>query len=408
MPATTAVLAMAEIDDVTDGVLVREHLGGDPDAFAVLHRRYFARLVAFCQGRGSAGADAEDIAQETLLSALCAAGRYQCDRPMWPWLRTIATRLLVDRADRARIVVIDLTDDPAALAEANPSPSLLDDDDLRAVDERAALAEAMSHLNRRHQMALQLRYLEDWSAEATAEFLGISPNAVDQLVHRARSRLRAELAKLGNVRAALLPVFGLGQLRHATRRLRERAVRLWARVSTVEVSATAGLSSMEFVALSAVALLATPGFWSPTSAGPGPSELETIPAVRLMSAWPADTDPSTPSGSQFRPHAASTRASGSQRPGLAPAAIATTDALSGEAPAQASADATADEEGATLRTHVGSRLGQYDNDAFWYVDAPCVGVTVGTVCAVLAEANDRIPPDEAIAESTASNIGPAD
>src|SRR3954447_13125356 len=95
-------------DDDSDAAIARLNLAGNTDGFEILYRRYYPRLVRVCARHVRDDHLAEDLAQETLLRALrCVAG-YDTSRPMWPWLKTIATRLCYDHTGRAgREVVVD-------------------------------------------------------------------------------------------------------------------------------------------------------------------------------------------------------------------------------------------------------------------------------------------------------------
>ena len=55
---------------------------------------------------------------------------------------------------------------------------------------------AMSRLPRRDAEILLLKYSENWSYNAISEHLGVSQSAVEPRLHRARQRLRTELAAL--------------------------------------------------------------------------------------------------------------------------------------------------------------------------------------------------------------------
>ena len=60
---------------------------------------------------------------------------------------------------------------------------------------------AIKRLVRRDAEILLLKYTEDWSYRELAEHLGISESAVEARLHRARQRLRSELAVLDVVEA---------------------------------------------------------------------------------------------------------------------------------------------------------------------------------------------------------------
>ncbi len=64
-------------------------------------------------------------------------------------------------------------------------------------DERQQLTrQALERLSRKDAEILLLKYTEEWSYRDLAIHLGISESAVEARLHRARSRLRGELAQL--------------------------------------------------------------------------------------------------------------------------------------------------------------------------------------------------------------------
>src|SRR5947209_4161235 len=79
-----------------DADLVRGHLGGCLDDTGTLYLRYFPPLVGLCQKRLRERAAAEDLAQETLLRAFAHLRGFDRSRPLWPWLKAVATNLMVD------------------------------------------------------------------------------------------------------------------------------------------------------------------------------------------------------------------------------------------------------------------------------------------------------------------------
>jgi RNA polymerase sigma-70 factor (ECF subfamily) len=64
-------------------------------------------------------------------------------------------------------------------------------------DERRRLVRtALEQLSRQDAEMLLLKYSEDWTYRDLAAHLGISESAVEARLHRARGRLRRELANL--------------------------------------------------------------------------------------------------------------------------------------------------------------------------------------------------------------------
>ena len=72
---------------------------------------------------------------------------------------------------------------------------------LLAEERRDQVRRAVSRLPRREAEMLMLKYTEGWSYRQLAEHLGISESAVEARLHRARKRLRGELAAMNVVEA---------------------------------------------------------------------------------------------------------------------------------------------------------------------------------------------------------------
>lgn len=164
------------------------------DGFEALYSHLYPRLVRHC--RRIANGSAEDLAQETMVRALRHFPTLDTSTPVWPWLKTIATNLAIDEARRR-------------VREASVVPPVR-----RAIDaaQRAerleVLREAMGSLTQHQRTAMRLRYLEGHDPRDAAGSLGLSVAAFNQLVFRARIRLRAELRRLGEgaLGAAILPM----------------------------------------------------------------------------------------------------------------------------------------------------------------------------------------------------------
>lgn len=240
----------------------------DEAAFDALYRRFFPRLVSMCRRRVRDTALAEDIAQETLLRALVHGDQLDDDRPVWPWLKTIATNLIVDHARKQSRIVSGETHEERA-SEAMPS-----------VEDADLLRQAIGTLPGRQKAAVALRYLNDWDAHEAASFLGVTRPAYEQLLFRARTRLRTEYRKLAG------EVFGgaaLGSriIRTWVRRASDRA-----REVSVHIPALGELTSLSASQLvgGTVALLVTlGGTGAPVTRVVAPVAL----AARRASAAPA-------------------------------------------------------------------------------------------------------------------------
>jgi RNA polymerase sigma-70 factor (ECF subfamily) len=163
------------------------------------HERWLRTVVCARLGEPQA---VDEVMQEVSLAAVRQQAPLSDPEKVAPWLYRLAVRqsLLYRRKQGRRRKMIGRYADrfrpsEADNRQADPLSWLLAEE--RAVQVRAA----MSRLPKRDAEILMLKYNEDWSYQAIAEHLGISHSAVEARLHRARQRLRTELAALDVVTA---------------------------------------------------------------------------------------------------------------------------------------------------------------------------------------------------------------
>jgi len=135
-------------------------------------------------------ADAEDCFQETFLAALRLWARQPVQHPRAA-LQRLATARAVDRLRRRyRESAHSGTVTWDALSHPAPSPP----DRAAAAELSQRLREALALLPAKQADVFCLYSLEGWAYVETAKELKVSVDAVGVLLHRARAKLRAELA----------------------------------------------------------------------------------------------------------------------------------------------------------------------------------------------------------------------
>jgi len=139
------------------------------------------RVYSYVAYRIGAGADAEDVTNETFERAIRARHTYDASRGTpSAWLIGIARRCVAD-AMAARLPV------------AAEAPEAVGPDLEEASIRRLTLSKAISVLDDREQELIALRYGADLTARRIGEILGMRTNAVEVALHRALARLRDEL-----------------------------------------------------------------------------------------------------------------------------------------------------------------------------------------------------------------------
>jgi RNA polymerase sigma-70 factor (ECF subfamily) len=156
------------------------------------HDRWL-RTVVYSRVGGSEGVD--DVMQEVALAAVRHSATLPEAGKIAPWLYRVAVRqslLYRRKAGRRRKLTngYALQKPVAEGDESSPEPL-----DWLLAQERSRLVRvAMERLARRDREILLLKYAENWSYQQIAEHLGVTQSAVEARLHRARARLRTELA----------------------------------------------------------------------------------------------------------------------------------------------------------------------------------------------------------------------
>ncbi len=146
-------------------------------------------------------AEAEDVLQETFLSAFKAIDQFDGRAGIHTWLYRITynTALMRLRRRRPDSVPVDEAIEPE---EGAPVPRALIDScslpeqELEKAEVRAAIRRAIAELPAKLRAVLVMRDLDELSTEATAQALGLSEQAVKTRLHRARRMLRDQLKEL--------------------------------------------------------------------------------------------------------------------------------------------------------------------------------------------------------------------
>ncbi len=160
---------------------------GDQQAYARLLDRHLNNVHAYVFRMTNNRADAEDIAQETFLRVWHRARTFKPGRVRFTtWLHRIAHNLCVD-AFRKRREIYD--GEPDAMADDAPTVDELS----MAEERRKAVHAGIAALPERQRSALVLCQLQGRSNREAAQILGVSVDALESLIARARRTLKARL-----------------------------------------------------------------------------------------------------------------------------------------------------------------------------------------------------------------------
>src|SRR6266481_1811312 len=185
---------------IFEQVLIRRVLAGDTEAFYQLVRPYeravFIAAVAILKN----DADAEEVAQEAVLKAFKALGRFRQEAKFSTWLIQITINEAKMRLRKDRRHLYESIDQGQQSDEGDYIPK--DFADWREIPSQAlerrelrdALTKALESLPEKYRTILILRDVNHLSITETAQVLGLSEANVKTRLSRARLQMRDALA----------------------------------------------------------------------------------------------------------------------------------------------------------------------------------------------------------------------
>ena len=198
-----------------DSALVERLREGDQRAFLELFRKWHPSMVRVALSYVRGKSVAEEVAQETWLHFMQQLGRFRGRSSLKTWTFRILVNRAINRGKREQMgvhVVRDaLTENGSSghpirnlrrgsgsLAGStwasggkeprSPEQNLLD------AETRARLEQAIRGLPNRQKLVLTLRDVQGWRSAEVCELLKISPENQRVILHRARVKVREELA----------------------------------------------------------------------------------------------------------------------------------------------------------------------------------------------------------------------
>ncbi|HAY49813.1 MAG: RNA polymerase subunit sigma [Thalassospira sp.] len=186
---TSDIPAVSEVlSELDDNSLVARMVQGDKRAYRVVVERYYRGIVGIARRMGLTGGDAEDVAQDVFVRVWLHREKWRADggATFKTWLYRVAVNRVIDIKRKPQFV------DGAELDEV-PDEAMSAVDRLAQHQEFKRLRLAIKKLSDQQQIAINLFYDRELSNQEAASIMGVSVNAMESLLKRARKRLREEL-----------------------------------------------------------------------------------------------------------------------------------------------------------------------------------------------------------------------
>ncbi|MET0324489.1 MAG: sigma-70 family RNA polymerase sigma factor [Ilumatobacteraceae bacterium] len=178
---------MAAVERRDDATLVAAAQAGDRAALDALLRRHYDRVHAVCRRIAGSSRDADDAAQEAMISIVRALDRFDGRSAFSTWTYRIATNAALDELRRRgrRPALHAVRDDDSTPEVVDPAA----EQRYQSVADRQAIDAALADLPEDFRAAVVLRDVADLDYAEIAEVLQIPVGTVKSRIARGRGQL---------------------------------------------------------------------------------------------------------------------------------------------------------------------------------------------------------------------------
>jgi len=161
-------------------------------SFDELYRAHYTRITRLCRLLLHDAQEAEEVAQEVFLKLLRASKGLSRTIAWEAWLTRVTLNTCRDRQRswwRRWTRADPMERQMLQLPSIAPTP----EETTVSREQRERIWQFLRRLSARQQEVFVLRYVEGWSGEEVAEFLGLSPGSVKRHLFRAVHNMRQAL-----------------------------------------------------------------------------------------------------------------------------------------------------------------------------------------------------------------------
>ena len=182
-------------ETINDELLIAQFSQSNESAFESIIELYSADVAALANRLLGWPSDVEDITQDVFFAAFLGLKKFRRNCSLKTWLFTITINKCRSykykrKLRKMRIIPIPRNDVEMRLPHAGAHSKLLEAETFEHV------RKAIATLPGKYREAVVLRYLQELPTEEISRILGISKNALQVRLSRARERLKQDLGEL--------------------------------------------------------------------------------------------------------------------------------------------------------------------------------------------------------------------
>lgn len=168
--------------------LIKKVLTNGEDGAKVFLEKYQKPLLSFIKKRSKNKGDAEDILQETLVSALNSLPGFNFKSPLFSWLCAIAKHEACDFYRREKLKTIIFSKIP--ILEEIADKSLGPEGKYLKQELKAEIKNVFQNLNEGYFKILRLKYIDRLSIKEIAKNLKSTVKTIESRLFRAKKQFR--------------------------------------------------------------------------------------------------------------------------------------------------------------------------------------------------------------------------
>ncbi len=185
----------------SDDILINRFKKGATEAMEKIVEKYEASIFNFGLRMCGHTQDAEDVMQDTFLNAFRALCNFRGETKLKNWLFKIAANACIRKRRRKKHepdaeLSLDSLMNRASSGEPFDIPDWSADPSQEAIrsELRKAIKSAIKSLPSKYRLVFDLRDIEGFSTQETADMLNIKSQSVKTRLHRARLFLREKIS----------------------------------------------------------------------------------------------------------------------------------------------------------------------------------------------------------------------
>jgi len=180
-------------ESIDDEYIVKQFNRGDESAFDRIVEQYSSDIAALASRLLGWSGEVEDVVQDIFLAAFLGLKKFRCDSSIKTWLFTITVNKC--RSYRYKRMLHRRRIKQVADTSVSVSDGTADNKSME-IETFERIRRAIEVLPAKYREPVVLRYLQELPTEQISSILGISQNALQVRLNRARTSLKENLADL--------------------------------------------------------------------------------------------------------------------------------------------------------------------------------------------------------------------